>query len=217
MKQFIVVGLGRFGRGVATTLATKGYDVLAIDVDEELVQEASKVVTHSVQADATNEAALDTLGVEEFDIAIVAIGSNVHANILATLILKELGVANVVAKAQDVLHGKLLAKIGADKVVYPERDMGARVANNLISANVLDHIELAPNYGISEIIVSDQLADKSLKELDLRRQFGVNVLAIKSKEDQDINVSPDATDVIKSNDVLVVMGREDNIEDLKTY
>ncbi len=216
MKQFIVVGLGRFGSSVATTLASKGYDVLAIDVDEELVQEISSEVTHSVQADATDEEALDTLGVEEFDIAIVAIGSNIHANILTTLILKELGVPHVVTKAQDTLHGKLLSKVGADKVVYPERDMGARVANNLVSANVLDYIELAPNYSIAEIIASDKLSEETLKDLDLRRQFGVNVLAIKS-EDKEINVSPEASDTINPNDVLVVMGREDNIEKLKEY
>jgi trk system potassium uptake protein TrkA len=216
MKQFIVVGLGRFGSSVATTLADKGYDVLAIDVDEELVQEISGEVTHAVQADATDEDALDTLGVDEFDIAIVAIGSNVHGNILTTLILKELGVPHVVTKAQDKLHGKLLSKVGADKVVYPERDMGARVANNLISANVLDYIELAPNYSIAELIASDKLGGKSLKELDLRRQFGVNVLAIKA-EDKKINVSPEATDVLGPNDVLVVMGREDSIEQLKEY
>lgn len=131
MKQFIVVGLGRFGSSVATTLANKGYDVLAIDVNEELVQEISSEVTHSVQADATDEEALDTLGVDEFDIAIVAIGSNVHANILASLILKELGVPHVVAKAQDKLHGKLLSKVGADKVVYPERDIGLKVSSQL--------------------------------------------------------------------------------------
>ena len=216
MKQFIVIGLGRFGSSVAGTLAEKGYDVLAIDVNEELVQEASSKVTHSVKADATDEDALETLGVSEFDIAIVAIGSNVHANILATLILKELGVSHVVAKAQDKLHGKLLSKVGADKVVYPERDMGARVANNLISANVLDYIELAPNYNIAEIIASEKLSGKSLKELDLRREFGINVLAIKDKE-QKINVSPEASDVISGDDVLIVMGREDNIEKLKDY
>ncbi|MGM0501412.1 MAG: potassium channel family protein [Bacillota bacterium] len=215
MKQFVVIGLGRFGSSVAITLADKGYDVLAIDKKEELVEEISSVVTHAVQADATDEDALRSLGVNNFDIGIISIGDNVHGNILATLILKELGVPNVVAKAQDSMHGKLLSKIGADKVVYPERDMGARVANNLISANVLDHIELAPGYNIAELIVSDNLVGKNLKELDLRQEFGVNVLAIKSSEG--INVSPDATDVLNQGDVLVVMGREDSIEQLKHY
>ena len=215
MKQFVVIGLGRFGSSVATTLAEKGYDVLAIDKKEELVEEISNVVTHSVQADATDEDALKSLGVNNFDIGIVSIGDNIHGNILATLILKELGVPNVVVKAQDSMHGKLLSKIGADKVVYPERDMGARVANNLISANVLDHIELAPGYNIAEVIASDNLIGRSLKELDLRQKFGVNVLAIKTENG--INISPNASDVLNNGDVLVVMGQEDSIEQLKDY
>ena len=215
MKQFVVIGLGRFGSSVATTLAKKGYDVLAIDKEEELVEEISSVVTHAVQADATDEAALKSLGVNNFDIGIVSIGDNIHGNILATLILKELGVPNVVVKAQDSMHGKLLSKIGADKVVYPERDMGARVANNLISANVLDHIELAPGYNIAEVIASDHLTGESLQELNLRQKFGVNVLAIKT--DDGINISPDASDLLENGDVLVVMGREDSIEQLKNY
>ncbi|GAB6138267.1 potassium channel family protein [Halanaerobaculum tunisiense] len=215
MKQFIVIGLGRFGSSVATTLADKNYDVLAIDIDEKKVQEISSDVTHAVQADATSEEALETLGVAEFDIAIVAIGSNVHGNILTTLVLKELGVSHVVVKAQDKLHGKLLSKVGADKVVYPERDMGVRVANNLVSANVLDYIELAPNYSIAELIASDELVGKTLKELDLRSQFGVNVLAVKS--DDDINLSPEATDTVNANDVLVVMGQESSLKQLKYY
>ena len=215
MKQFVVIGLGRFGSSVATTLAEKGYDVLAIDKKEELVEEISNVVTHSVQADATDEDALKSLGVNNFDIGIVSIGDNIHGNILATLILKELGVPNVVVKAQDSMHGKLLSKIGADKVVYPERDMGARVANNLISANVLDHIELAPGYNIAEVIASDNLIGRSLKELDLRQKFGVNVLAIKTENG--INISPNASDLLNNGDVLVVMGQEDSIEQLKDY
>ena len=215
MKQFVVIGLGRFGSSVATTLAEKGYDVLAIDQKEELVEEISNVVTHAVQADATDEDALKSLGVNNFDIGIVSIGDNIHGNILATLILKELGVPNVVVKAQDSMHGKLLSKIGADKVVYPERDMGSRVANNLISANVLDHIELAPGYNIAEVIASDSLIGSSLQELDLRQKFGVNVLAIKT--DDGINISPDASDILDSGDVLVIMGREENIEQLKDY
>ncbi|MBM7558056.1 potassium channel family protein [Halanaerobacter jeridensis] len=215
MKQFVVIGLGRFGSSVATTLAQKGYDVLAIDQKEELVEEISNVVTHAVQADATDEDALKSLGVNNFDIGIVSIGDNIHGNILATLILKELGVPNVVVKAQDSMHGKLLSKIGADKVVYPERDMGARVANNLISANVLDHIELAPGYNIAELIASENLIGHSLQELDLRQKFGVNVLAIKT--DDGINISPNASDLLNKGDVLVVMGQEDSIEQLKDY
>ncbi len=215
MKQFIVVGLGRFGSSVAITLANKDYDVLAIDTDEEKVQEISSEVTHAVQVDATDEEALKTLGVGNFDIAIVSIGENIHGNILATLILKELGVRHVVVKAQDRLHGKLLRKIGADKVVYPERDMGVRVANNLVSANVLDYIELASDYSIAELVASDRLDSKSLKDLHLRKDFGVNVIAIKTEEG--VNLSINATDIVHSGDILVVMGPEEGLQRLKEY
>jgi len=215
MKQFMVVGLGRFGSSVATTLASKGYDVLVVDSDADKVQEISSLVTHAVQADATDEDALKTLGVNNFDIAIVSIGANIHANILATLILKEQGVKYVVVKAQDNLHGKLLTKVGADKIVYPERDMGVRVANNLISANVLDYIELAPGYSIAEVVASEKLSGMTLAETDIRGKFGVNVIAIKNEHK--VNVSPEATDVIDSGDILVVMGHEDGLKRLKEY
>ncbi|OCL27523.1 potassium uptake system protein [Orenia metallireducens] len=215
MKQFMVVGLGRFGSSVATTLASKGYDVLVVDSDADKIQEISGLVTHAVQADATDEDALKTLGVNNFDIAIVSIGTNIHANILATLILKEQGVKYVVVKAQDSLHGKLLTKVGADKIVYPERDMGVRVANNLISANVLDYIELAPGYSIAEVVASEKLSGKTLAETDIRGKFGVNVIAIKNEHK--VNVSPEATDVIESGDILVVMGHEDGLRLLKEY
>jgi len=215
MKQFMVVGLGRFGSSVATTLASKGYDVLVVDSDADKVQEISSLVTHAVQADATDEDALKTLGVNNFDIAIVSIGANIHANILATLILKEQGVKYVVVKAQDGLHGKLLTKVGADKIVYPERDMGVRVANNLISANVLDYIELAPGYSIAEVVASEKLSGMTLAETDIRGKFGVNVIAIKNEHK--VNVSPEATDVIDSGDILVVMGHEDGLKRLKEY
>jgi len=151
MKQFVVVGLGRFGASVATTLAENGHDVLAIDRDPEKVQAISADVTHAVEADATDEEALKTLGVRNFDVAVVSIGDNVSANILCTLILKELNLPFVIVKAPDKLHGKVLTKVGADRIVYPERDMGARIAQNLISSNVLDYIEFAPEYGVIEL------------------------------------------------------------------
>ncbi|MCK8817957.1 TrkA family potassium uptake protein [Natroniella sulfidigena] len=210
MKQFAVIGVGRFGTSVAKTLIDKGYDVLAIDYDEERVQDISSYVTHAVQADATDETALKSLGLNEIDSAIVSIGDNLNANILATLILKELGVEYVVAKAQDNLHGVLLTKIGADKVVYPERDMGQRLANNLISANLLDYIELSPYYRVAEILATGDLVGRSLKDLDLRRRYGVNVIAAKTEDG--LNVSPGPDYVISQDDLLVVMGEKDKLE-----
>lgn len=213
MKQFVVIGLGRFGASVARTLSEKGYDVLCIDRDEMLVQELSSSVTHAVQADATDENAMNALGLRNFDIAVVAIGADVHANILTTMILKEMGIKYVVAKAQDELHGKVLEKVGADKIVFPERDMGARIAVNLISSNILEIIEFAPNYSIVEIKASKNMIGQTLANLQFRSRFGVNVVAV--KDGQRINISPAASDEIREGDVLVVLGENQSIENLK--
>jgi trk system potassium uptake protein TrkA len=215
MKQFVVVGLGRFGVSVATTLAENGHDVLAIDRDPEKVQAISGDVTHAVEADATDEEALKTLGVRNFDVAVVSIGDNVSANILCTLILKELGVPYVIVKAPDKLHGKVLSKVGADRIVYPERDMGVRIAQNLISSNVLDYIEFAPEYGVIEILASDNMIGKTLKELELRASFDVNVMAIKRGEE--LYISPGAEDKIEAGDKLVLMGKNENLDKMRDF
>ncbi|AZO95424.1 TrkA family potassium uptake protein [Iocasia frigidifontis] len=215
MKQFIVVGLGRFGLSVAKTLAENDYNVLAIDSNGERVQEIANEVTHAVEADATDEEALRTLGVRNFDVAVISIGDNIHANILSTLILKELGVPYVVVKAQDALHGKVLSKVGADRVVYPERDMGVRIAHNLISSNVLDYIEFAPDYSVIEIIATPNMLGNTLAELKLRSQFNINVMAIKRGEE--LNITPGANDKVLEGDVLVVMGKNDDLDKLKHY
>ena len=146
MKQYVVIGCGRFGSSVAKTLYELGNDVLAIDRNEEIVQEIYEYVTHAVQADVMDENVLKELGIRNFDVVIVSIGSDLEASILATLIAKELGVKVVIAKAQSELHGKVLSKIGADKVIFPERDMGVRVGHNLVSSNILDFIELSPDF-----------------------------------------------------------------------
>src|SRR3569833_2397583 len=178
-KQYAVIGLGRFGTSVARTLYEMGYDVLGIDTNEDLIQDAIDLVTHAVTADSTDENALKSIGIRNFDVVVVAIGNDVKNSILTTLILKELGVKYIVVKAQDELHGKVLEKIGADRVVYPERDMGYRVAHNLISPNILDYIELAPDYSILEIHTPNKFVGRSLEQIDIRRKYGCNVMAIK--------------------------------------
>ncbi|MGI6706776.1 MAG: potassium channel family protein [Clostridia bacterium] len=213
MKQFAIIGLGRFGTSIARTLYTLGHDVLAIDSNDELVQEISDSVTHAVQADATDEHALKALGIRNFDVAVVAIGTSIQASILATLNCKELGVKYVLAKAQNEVHAKILYKIGADKVVFPERDMGMRVAHNLVSSNILDYIELAPDYSLVEIEAMPQWEGKSLKELNMRVKYGVNVMAI--KHGNDINISPHGQDVIQPHDILVVIGSNEDIKRLE--
>lgn len=215
MKQFVIIGLGNFGVSVANTLVEKGYDVLAIDKDEEPVEKIADVVTHAVQADGTNKEALNTLRVADFDVAVVSIGDDVHANTLTTLVLKELGISYIIVKAQDKLHGKVLSKVGADKVVYPEQDMGTRVAYNLITSNVIDYIEVALGYSIIELSATDKLIGKTLRDLDLRAKFGVNVIAIKKGDE--INIVPEAGDYVKEGDVLVIMGKEEGLDKIKEY
>mgnify|MGYP000910277324 CR=1 FL=1 len=208
-KQFVVLGLGRFGSSIARTLYSLGNDVLAIDNCEEAVQEISDSVTHAVQADATDENALKSLGIRNFDVAVIGMGSDIQGSIMATLLVKELGVKYVIAKAMTELHAKVLYKIGADRVVFPERDMGVRVAHNLASSNILDYIELSPDYSIAEIVAMKEWENKSLRSLDMRTQYGLNVMAI--KRGHDINISPKADDEIMQDDVLVVIGGSDEL------
>ena len=193
-------------------LAGMGYEVLAVDEDEGRVQCVADLVTHAVQADATDDAAMRSLGLRNFDVAVVGIGA-LEASVLATAILKELGVKYVVAKATSELHGKVLERVGADQVVFPERDMGTRVAHNLVSGNLVDYLELAPGVSIIEAVARKSFVGKSLGELALRSRYGVNVLAIRRGEA--INLGPGADDVIQEGDILVAMGRDPDLEALE--
>jgi trk system potassium uptake protein TrkA len=209
MKQFIIIGIGKFGESIATNLYKMGHDVLAVDIDEERVQYIANKVTHAVQADATEEGTLEALGVKHFDGAVVTIGESVQASILITLLCKELGIRHVLAKAQNELHAKVLYKIGADRVVFPERDMGLRVAHSLVSSSYLDYIELTPDYSIVELKAAKDWQGKSLKDLNIRAKYGINIMAI--KQDDKVVVSPAADDVIQRDDVLVVIGKAEDI------
>ncbi|MEX1029827.1 MAG: TrkA family potassium uptake protein [Paenibacillaceae bacterium] len=214
-KQFAIIGMGRFGSSVAKTLYNLNYEVLAIDSDEDRTQEVINMVTHAVQADSTDEEALRALGLRNFDVVVVAIGQDIQASILTTLILKDMGVKMLVAKAQNELHGKVLSKIGADKVIYPERDMGHRVAHNLISPNILDHIEISDDYSIVDLQVGPNLIGKNLRQLDIRNKFQCNVMGIKSAAGK-MNIAPNAEDLIKVDDVLVVVGRNEDLQKFET-
>lgn len=209
MKQFIIIGIGKFGESIATNLYKMGHDVLAVDIDEERVQHIANKVTHAVQADATEEGTLEALGVKHFDGAVVTIGESVQASILITLLCKELGIRHVLAKAQNELHAKVLYKIGADRVVFPERDMGLRVAHSLVSTSFLDYIELTPDYSIVELKAAKDWQGKSLKDLNIRAKYGINIMAI--KQDDKVVVSPAADDVIQRDDVFVVIGKAEDI------
>ncbi|MDD2628862.1 MAG: TrkA family potassium uptake protein [Limnochordia bacterium] len=212
-RIFAVLGLGRFGSSVARELSEIGYEVVAVDKDSERVQDVADVVVQAVQADTTDERALEKMGIKNVDVAIVSIGQDVQASILTTLQLKSMGVKKVWAKAQNELHGRVLEKVGADRVVYPERDMGVRVAHSLVSVNLLDYIEVAPDYSIAETIVPQRFANKTLGEIDLRKNYGINVLVVKRGEG--LNISPGATDMLMEGDVLIVIGPRNQLDRLQ--
>lgn len=211
-KEFVVIGLGRFGGSIVEELVRLGADVMAIDSDPERVEDYAKIATQAVIADATDEAALKSLGIQNFEHVIVAIGDDIQASILATLILKEFGVPQITAKAQNDYHAKVLHKIGADLIVHPERDMGIRIANNIMSHNVLDYLELSDEYSIMEIRSNDRIAGYSIKDLDIRANYGINIIGIKRGEQ--IIISPGADEKILLGDVLLVIGA---VVDIKRF
>ncbi len=209
-KQFVVIGMGRFGQSVARSLASMGKEVLVIDDSEENINDIAPYVTHAVQADATDEKALNSLGLRNFDVAVVTIGDDIQASILVTLLCKEMDVGYVVAKAQTDLHAKVLLKIGADKVVFPERDMGMRLAHNLAAANVIDYIQVSGDLHVLELNAIEPWMGKSLADLDFRKRNGINVIAIK-KEAGKVNTAPHGEDVIEKGDMLIVVGQTADI------
>lgn len=208
-KEFAVIGLGRFGGSMCRSLTEQGMEVMAIDMDEERVNEFASIVTQAVVADTTDEQVLKSLGIRNFDHVIVAIGDNIQSSILTTLILKELGVNHITVKAQNDYHEKVLRKIGADHVVHPERDMGRRIAHYIVSNNVLDYLELSEEYSIVEIKVNELLAGQSLVQLDVRAKYGLNIVAI--KRGQEIIVSPKANDPLQLGDILIIIGADTDI------
>ncbi|GKX28386.1 potassium transporter Trk [Vallitalea longa] len=209
-RDFVVFGLGKFGKSVAETLSMYDCDVLAIDKNEEIIQDIASTVTHAVQADVTDQDALNALGVRNFDAAIIAISNDMQSSIMATILVKDMGVPYVLAKAQNEVHKKVLEKVGADKVVFPEREIGVRIANNLISDNFVDYIELSEDYSIVEVSILDEWIGKSLKELDMRPRYGMNVMAIKQEANINITPGPDVT--LEEGDVLVVVGSNKDLK-----
>ncbi|MBD2845373.1 TrkA family potassium uptake protein [Paenibacillus sp. IB182496] len=212
-KQFIVIGLGRFGSSLTQTLIANGHEVLAVDKDEQLVQDMAAIATHALQADCTDEAVLRELGARNFTHAVVSIGEDMQASILATLLLKEIGVPKVTAKARNQRHGSVLRKVGADYVVYPERDMATRLGHQLSSNNLIDYIELSPDYNLVEIHAPEAMNGRSLQELNIRANYGCTIIAIKTGDQ--MNVSPKAEDAIRTGDILLMIGSNDDIRDLE--
>jgi len=211
-KQFMVLGMGLFGSSLAKSLHEMGHEVLAVDSDADLVEAIAPYVTQAVQIDATDEAALQELGVRNFDAVIVSIGKNLRDSILVCVIIKELGVPYLIAKATDEIHAKVLRKIGVDRVVFPERDMGVRVAKSLVTPNVLEMMEFSGDYRLIEIILPAKWAGNSISEIDVRRKYGISILAI--QRDGQFIVSPSPDTVFETGDILLVLGQKDDISNI---
>jgi trk system potassium uptake protein TrkA len=208
-REFVVIGLGRFGGGLAATLVGMGHEVLGIDSDPRIVQDLSGVLTHVIEADSTSEEAMRQLGVTEFSTAVVAIGTDLEASILTTGVLVDLGVEKIVAKAVTEPHGRILTRIGAHKVVFPERDMGIRVGHSL-AGSILDYFELDPGFALVESTAPQELVGKTLADAEVRRRYGVTVVCIKPTGGSFTYATPET--VVQEGDVLVVAGEKRRAE-----
>ncbi len=209
MKTFLVIGLGRFGTNVAQKLFELGHEVMVIDEGEEAVQRIADSVTHAVVGDARDEEVLRSIGVREYDCAIVAIGDDLASSVLITLTLKEAGVPLVICKAQNEAYRKALLKVGADRVVIPERESAIKLAQSITSENFMDSLELSSTHSITEALVPAAWIGKSILEIDVRRKFGLDIIAI--RRNQQMNVSPDPKQPFAPGDVLVLLGRNEDL------
>ncbi len=212
-QQFAVLGLGKFGTEITKALYNYGYEVLAIDIDEEKINEVAGFCTHSLVADVSEENTLRTVAIENFDTVVIAIGNNIQASIISALICKELGVKNIIAKAHNEKHGKVLNKIGVNQVIYPEAAMAVKVATTLINPNIQNHMEIVAGYSIAEIRIPDKWINKNLGELALRSEYAVNVLIIIRANDEVIT-APTGDTILKEDDIIVVGGSNQDIENL---
>ncbi len=210
-RSFCIIGLGRFGQTLAVNLAKSNHQVLVIDIDEGVINAMSDTVTNAVVGDPTSEAVLHAAGVADYDCAVVAMSENINASILTTLLLKEMGVKQVVARAASEQHGKVLEKVGADMVVFPERDMGEKLVNILDRNNVLEYIEFSDSHSIVEAAVPKKWVGKTLIELDVRRKYGVTVLAVGEAEGS-MNISPDPTKPFTGEETVALLGENKSID-----
>ena len=206
-KSFAVIGLGRFGRNLAKSLCQMGQEVLAVDRNEAPVRAVQEDVTRAVQADTTDERALQQLEIAEYDCVIVSIGDDIRASVLTTLLCKEMGAKYLIAKAFDDMHEKILQKTGADRVVQPEKDAGVRLAHSLTQVNLLNYLEISPDYSINESGIPKKWVGKSLKELRLRNEYKISVMAI--RRNGQILVSPDPDQPMEAEDVLILLGKNE--------
>lgn len=213
MKSFIVMGCGRFGESCAKTLVELDNEVLVIDEDYDKIKNISNDVTTAIQCDIMDEMAMKEIGLSNFDVAIISIGSSLTAAIMGTMLAKEAGVKYILAKAPSLREGSILKKVGADKIIYPERDMAKRVAHNLTSKNILDFFQISPKYSMVEQKIHDDWVNLDLEELKIRKRYGVTVVAV--ERGGDIIVSPSSDLQLMEGDILVIIGSNEQINKIE--
>lgn len=225
-KQYFIVGLGTFGMSLAKALTSKNAQILAVDIDKEKVEDATTSGINAVVADATEEKILRKLGLQDFDVAIVAIGENIEASILSTLLLKDIGVKHIIVKGINAYHSRIAAKVGADRVVYPEEDMAIKLADSLLKPSIIEEIELSKEFNLAEIVLPPVFYNKSLAESRIKEEYNLTLVAIKRKEtfiseegETDIReetiVSPSSKELLQEGDVILVVGREVDIDRIR--
>jgi trk system potassium uptake protein TrkA len=212
MKQFAIIGLGNFGYYLATHLYEKGHDVLAIDKDPNLVQKIKDHVTQAVVADATDSKTMDSLSIHEMDAAVVCIGTDLGASIHTTLILKDVGARRVYAKAITEPHGRILRKVGAQEILFPEKDLAISLAERLHNPSLLDYLPFFEGYSIIELKPKENFVGKELKELDLINQYGVQVIAVKKVTSGKLSMIPTGKHVMKEDEVMILLGPNDGLD-----
>lgn len=211
-KDFLIIGAGRFGSSVAKSLHQLGKNVLLVDKDEDKLQDLAGEVTHTIITEVSDEKSLKSLEVKTFDVAIVAIGSDLNNSILVTLLLKEAGIPTIICKAVTEIQAKTLYKLGASSVIFPERDTGIRVANNLASNSILNSIDIDPKYSLFETKIPESWVNKTIIELDIRNKYDLNVLAIKRGETMDVTIDPNKT--LLEEDILILLGERAKLNKL---
>lgn len=213
-KQFLVIGAGRFGSSIASNLYELGHEVMIIDKDENLIQQISGVVTDAAKADASSEECLKALDIKDFHAVVIAIGEDIQASIMTAILLIELEAKYIVAKAQSEIHGKVLKKLGVNQVVFPEREMGHKLAHSLIHPSIIELIELSEDYSMVEVTAPEEMIGKTLKELNLRASHGISVVALRRNDGVNTRISPRAEDSIEVNDIIVAIGENKHLKKL---
>jgi trk system potassium uptake protein TrkA len=214
-RQFAVIGLGRFGAAMASTLAELGQDVIGVDGDSERVRQLADTISQAVELDATDERALRAVGIQDVDVAVVSIGENIESSLLVVMQLRELGIQTIVAKAVTPLHGRILERLGVSRVIFPEREMAVRIAHGLVMPNVIDFIELSGDFSIVELPAPEMFVGRTLKQLELRPKYGLTLIAIKRRPAAGAsavtNIAPSADETIQAGDVLSLLGSNERL------